>query len=1286
MMQRKILIAAAILAGAIVGLILLAFLYLNFADLGRYRGTVESLLSDSLGREVKIAGDFEVDFGFDPEIKAGGITLANPEWSTEPSMVSFDSLELEINLWSLLFGPIRIHRLAISGATVVFEEAADGRVNWVFDTAPPGPCETSKPIRISVGTVDLKDAHISYRGPALDRPLQLGLSSLRIKSDAADMLDFDLAGTLNETDLALAGRIGTLEGLLAAEETSADLDGHLGGVSLTCRGRVGRLATFAGAELEIGIDGRAMSEVTDLLGLPDLGGGPFHIAARASPSKEGSAIDLTGTLGEVTVEATGTTDALLAPELLDAEVRASGPSLAAVAAVAGIQGAADQPWSISGHLRWQGFPISFEGVELNVGDNTVSLNGTLGAPPMMAGTDFRFKADGSDISAIALLAGVDLPAESFQVTGHLTRLEGALGIDRCEATVGPTEIRVHGRLGDPPAFAGTDLRVEAKGPDLSAFSGLAGIALPQLPFEAEGRLMPDGDSIRLDGVSARLGPNTARLDGTVMAVAGFEGTTLQLDAAGPDLSWLEPVTGLEDLPSRPYRLVGGVRVESGGLRLDAVNGRVGEVTARLDGRISLSPGFAGTDLRLAAEGPDASIPASMAGISGTPAEPFRIEGGLKRSDAGFDLDDLQAQIGAARATVSGRIVPVESFTGTTIRFDLQGPDIATFGPIVGQQDLPSLPFSARGSLAIESEGYRLDGITASLGEARAEITGFMSASENLRDTDIDFAIEGPSLAGVGSAISASGLAKLPVLPDEPFSLAGGFAVKDAGFVLRDLHLTLAEATATVTGTLGRLPNLVGTDLTIAGDGPSMPLVTALTGVSVPEAPFRINGRLERRERGLRFHNLRLQLGDYRLQADGILGEPPLRIGTDLGLQASGPSLLLVSQLARIADLPDQPFSLNGRFEGTPRRFKTDGFRATLGSSDVRGNFRIDLADRPRLNGSLESQRVDIRELLVPNPEDQPAESTTSKRGADDGRIISDKPFDLATLGRMDCTLRWSVAELFMPTSTFRDLRVAATLENGSLGIDPVTATGAHGGSLNGSLTLRPTSRGHSFGARVNLADGRFDMSAIDDEPEQWPSINIDLTLTGLGNSPREVASTANGRLVLVVGEGVMDNNVVEALAADVVVRLLETLNPFRKQAPSTMLRCAVIIADVTDGAVVFDPMAIQTDKVTILGDGKVDLSTEKIDFDWVTKPRQGIGVSASLITNPYIKVGGTLSKPSVAMKPLEATASTGLAVVTGGLSLLAKGLLDRVTAEQDVCRQAINQAEKKLKRTAGNHQ
>ena len=79
---------------------------------------------------------------------------------------------------------------------------------------------------------------------------------------------------------------------------------------------------------------------------------------------------------------------------------------------------------------------------------------------------------------------------------------------------------------------------------------------------------------------------------------------------------------------------------------------------------------------------------------------------------------------------------------------------------------------------------------------------------------------------------------------------------------------------------------------------------------------------------------------------------------------------------------------------------------------------------------------------------------------------------------------------------------------------------------------------------------------------------------------------------------------------------------------------------------------------------------------YATAARTFCSISAASITNPYIKLGGTLSSPSIEAKPLEAAASTGAAVATAGLTLIFKGFYDRITAEKKVCVRALEEAER----------
>ena len=150
------------------------------------------------------------------------------------------------------------------------------------------------------------------------------------------------------------------------------------------------------------------------------------------------------------------------------------------------------------------------------------------------------------------------------------------------------------------------------------------------------------------------------------------------------------------------------------------------------------------------------------------------------------------------------------------------------------------------------------------------------------------------------------------------------------------------------------------------------------------------------------------------------------------------------------------------------------------------------------------------------------------------------------------------------------------------------------------------------------------------------------------------------------------------LAADILVELVKALNPFAKEQDETHLECAVVRFNLTEGVVTMKPFVVRTERMTIVGGGSVNLATEKIRLNWITKPRRGLGLSASMLTNPYIRLGGTLSRPAIMVKPIDATVSTAAAVATMGLSLVARGLWDRITAERDVCKRAIEEAETNL--------
>jgi hypothetical protein len=110
--------------------------------------------------------------------------------------------------------------------------------------------------------------------------------------------------------------------------------------------------------------------------------------------------------------------------------------------------------------------------------------------------------------------------------------------------------------------------------------------------------------------------------------------------------------------------------------------------------------------------------------------------------------------------------------------------------------------------------------------------------------------------------------------------------------------------------------------------------------------------------------------------------------------------------------------------------------------------------------------------------------------------------------------------------------------------------------------------------------------------------------------------------------------------------------------------------------VVVEPIAFRTDKVTVVGDGKLDLDTEHIDLAWTIKPRRRAGLSGGSVAGPYGRLGGTRASPHRQVRPLTAVASTGAAVATVGVTILSRGIYNRITAEKKVCVNALAKSRK----------
>ena len=120
---------------------------------------------------------------------------------------------------------------------------------------------------------------------------------------------------------------------------------------------------------------------------------------------------------------------------------------------------------------------------------------------------------------------------------------------------------------------------------------------------------------------------------------------------------------------------------------------------------------------------------------------------------------------------------------------------------------------------------------------------------------------------------------------------------------------------------------------------------------------------------------------------------------------------------------------------------------------------------------------------------------------------------------------------------------------------------------------------------------------LDDiDPKEAPPTNLELNLKTKGASARQMASLANGRIRVTQGPGKLKSGLIGLFGGDMVRELVGKLNPFAAKDPYTTLECTVAMVDIVGGQATIKPVLVQSEKVTIVADGKIDLGTEGLEF------------------------------------------------------------------------------------------
>ncbi|MDH5342157.1 MAG: AsmA family protein [Betaproteobacteria bacterium] len=373
------------------------------------------------------------------------------------------------------------------------------------------------------------------------------------------------------------------------------------------------------------------------------------------------------------------------------------------------------------------------------------------------------------------------------------------------------------------------------------------------------------------------------------------------------------------------------------------------------------------------------------------------------------------------------------------------------------------------------------------------------------------------------------------------------------------------------------------------------------------------------------------------------------------------------RLARVAGigLPKlPPLKLAGEFDGRKNIYALRKFQWSAGKSSASGELAADMSGaRPKISGMLASPFLDLTEIL-------PGTGTGKVAAGNTGRVFPQEPLPLDALNAVDATVQLKVAR-FIVTRQFVAEQVSGeiALAGGRLRIDSLTAK-AGGGDVRAAGQL-DASRGKSAQFNLSLTGAGIELGRIAAALGHPDEVSGGLTevkadLRGTGASVAALAGSLSGHARVVTRSARVKRGLVEQMGADVMVQILNAVNPARKTEPYTDVQCLVVNVPIQGGVVTIDrTVALETPQVGMSAAGTIHLGHETLDLSVRPNAKEGIGIGVGGLAS-LVKIRGTLAKPTVgidAAGAAGAAAQVGIGMMTGGLSILAKGLYDKSTTD-----------------------
>lgn len=875
--------------------------------------------------------------------------------------------------------------------------------------------------------------------------------------------------------------------------------------------------------------------------------------------------------------------------------------------------------------------------------------------------NFRFEANGPDINDLVRLLGLEEEDESegdINISGSLTAANDKPLLLDVEGNLGLLQIEASGSLSDLEKFEEVDIDAQADSPNLGRLLGFFGIdQVGEAPFHLDVEASRKGSTLIVRKAEMLFGDATFNFSATMPSFPAFHSSNISLDVEGPDLERFRELTGLPGRAAGKFTVRANIDTSPDGgneVQVDLATS-LGVIEAQ--GILTNAAGHIGSQLDLKVSGNDLALLGSAYGLSNLPDKPFEISGSVALEQGGLrTTQPVVARVNDITLRLDGRAALNPGLQGSDFDFNLAGPDLAVllgaFGP---DEYVPDEPYDVTGKLQVRENGLGIHGLTATVGTSNIRIEGLLVPSSGLYGSTIAIDASGPAFEEIVDQVGQLEIAagryvlsgKIDLLEDV-YRFDDVRFERDRGELLLDLEIGQPASRNWIKFDL----RAQGTDIRTLFDGSGR--------IKLNETPYSIVARGERDGELWSIDNMTLDAGDVNLRAAGELALGADKASSLFRFRGSIPDLSNVGTIdGRL--MRQQSMSWDAMISSSDGELRMNDVALRIGDSEINGSLLYKPGIVPEFDIELLSDSFELAAFL-----EEPVSVPDSEQPQSNGRLIPDIAVPFEAMKKLNATLRVRIGELRRGDLTLFDAYLNANLRGGRLDVHDAGFRG-RSGTLVSHAKVDPAQGAGGVSADIVAKDVNLGTTNWNLNPEMtWSAtINIDAA----GNDLRTLLGNTDGVVFVDIRRARTDNTKrANLLYGDLLGEIVGALMPTKETSSFTQYDCIITPAKIDNGIVTLEPNAfVQTDKLRVAAKSRINLGTEGLDVAIQTTPRRGVGISAGQLINPFIKITGTLAKPRLSIDEQGVIFKGGAAVATGGLSLVATGLWDRIKRTDDAC-------------------